>query len=183
MEILSTLNELTGSSLITAIIGSFILNVCLYLLSKILKKTFYFLTGYHFAQGKEQLTTSKVGFVREIVNWCIINLGLASKTNSAPSVQLLYYKHSKICGIYYSYGKNIVIYWGSHSTLMEIIDTTIHEYQHYLDLQNQKDAKAYDKESNVVGYFNNYFEVRARNTAAKHRDSCYEALKKKKIII
>ena len=67
--------------------------------------------------------------------------------------------------------------------LMEIIDTTIHEYQHYLDLKNQKDTKAYEKESHEVGYHKNYFEVRARNTAAKHRESCYKALKKKQIII
>jgi len=183
MEILLALKELTGSSLITAIIAAVILNISLYLLSRILKKTFYLLTGHRSDQSMGQITISKVGFVREIVNWCTDNLGLASKVNSPPSIHLLYYKHSKICGIYHSYGKNIVVYWGSHTTLIDIIDTTIHEYQHYLDLQNQKDTKAYDKESFEVGYNDNYFEIRARNTAAKYRKSCYEALKKKKIII
>jgi hypothetical protein len=124
-----------------------------------------------------------VQFVREVVEWCVENLGLAKKTNHPPNVQLVYHKHSGKYGHYFSMNKQITIYWGSHSSIMEIIDTTIHEYQHYLDLRNSNDAKAYDKESEKVGYYKNIYEVRARKIAEKHRGACFQALKKKNIIL
>ncbi|GHB49242.1 hypothetical protein [Mongoliitalea lutea] len=183
MKILEFIYDLTGSIFITWLISLVLICLVFYLIKRLTTGIYDFFAYELSIKDAESLNVTKIQFIREIVDWCVENLGLASNSNHPPSVELMYYKHSKLSGVYYTNGKRIIVYWGSHQNLLDIIDTTIHEYQHYLDLKNMKDVKAYDKESEDVGYFENYYEVRARKVAAKHRVACFKYLKKQQIIL
>lgn len=130
----------------------------------------------------EQLTVSKIEFIRQIVAWCIENLGFPYKMNRWPKITLRYYRHKKWGGTYHQATKEITLYWGSHSQTLDIINTIIHEYQHFLDIRDGKDDVEYSKEMETVGYHKNFFERRARKVASKWERSCYDDLVKKGII-
>jgi hypothetical protein len=130
----------------------------------------------------EQLAVSKVAFVREVVSWCAEHLGLPPKINRLPHITIRYYRHAKWGGLYFQRTKEIVIYWDSHWNLLTRINTVIHEYQHFLDLRNNKDDQEYAKELKKVGYFENIYEKNARKTASAWEKQCYEAMVKKGVI-
>ena len=131
---------------------------------------------------EEKLTVSKVEFVRQVVAWCAEHLGMPPKINRLPNITMRYYRHSKWSGLYSQYNKEITIYWDNHWDLLTLINTVIHEYQHFLDLRNSKDDQEYAKELAKVGYFDNLYEKRARKTASIWERQCYEAMVKKGII-
>lgn len=130
----------------------------------------------------EELTVSKVEFVRQVVSWCSEYLGMPPKINRLPNITMRYYRHSKWSGLYSQYNKEITIYWDNHWDLLTLINTVIHEYQHFLDLRNSKDDQEYAKELAKVGYYKNIYEKRARKTASIWERQCYEAMLKKGVI-
>jgi hypothetical protein len=135
-----------------------------------------------FQANAEHLAVSKIAFVREVVSWCAENLGMPPKITRLPQVTIRYYKHRKWVGLYFQPSKHITIYWNGHPNLISIINTVIHEYQHFLDLRNTKDDQEYAKEFARVGYYENLYEKRARKTADNWERQCYEAMVKKGVI-
>jgi Zn-dependent peptidase ImmA (M78 family) len=94
-------------------------------------------------------------------------------------VDLRYYKHRKVMGTYQQRSKLITVYWGSHADLREVVNTVIHEYQHFLDIRSGKDDRAYDKEIKEVGYQDNSFERKAREVANRWQKACFKDLEKR----
>lgn len=153
-----------------------------YKLVKLLNWFFKRLEGLSLSDSKDRLSIPKIEFVRQVIDWCVENLGLPPKTNQLPGITLRYYEHKSWGGLYSPSSKEIIVYWNSHDSLLSIINTVIHEYQHFLDLQTGKDDKAYTREMEKVGYYKNIFERRARKVARKYEKSCFTAMKGKGII-
>jgi len=129
-----------------------------------------------------ELQVSKTVFVHEVIFWCVKNLGLPPRSKALPKVVLRYYRHQKLMGTYLHRGKIITLYWGSHSTIREVINTLIHEYQHFLDIRKDQDCREYDKETALLGYYKNPFERRARQVANRWENSCLKAMTKKGLL-
>lgn len=134
------------------------------------------------SNSKEWLAVSKIEFVRQVVKWCAQNLGLPADSKRLPNITLRYYRHQRYGGLYFQGSKEIVLYWDSHSDLINRINTIIHEYQHFLDIRNKKHDQEYAKELNTVGYQKNIFEKRARKTASDWERKCYDAMVSKGVI-
>ena len=75
-------------------------------------------------------------------------------------------------GRYSFHSKVIIIYVRKHENLESIVDTILYEYVHHLQLRNQKDDMKYDSNSRKVGYYDNPFEVEAREVPRKYRMKC-----------
>lgn len=88
----------------------------------------------------------KVAFAREVIRWCMQHLGLPKGKRTGPRLQLRYYRHQKVMGTYQQRSKTITLYWGSNEDLKEVVNTLIHEYQHFLDIRTSQEDRAYDKE-------------------------------------
>jgi hypothetical protein len=118
----------------------------------------------------------KVVFAREVIRWCMQHLGLPKGKKAGPRLLLRYYRHRKVMGTYQQRSKTITLYWGSHATLKEVVNTLIHEYQHFLDIRTNQEDKAYDKELKQIGYQDNSYEKRARQVADRWEKACLQEL-------
>lgn len=111
-----------------------------------------------------------------ILEWCFNTLGKSRFNGPKPKLII----HNKITkeNIYgcYTLHKNIInIYLPKHETLIDLIDTVIHEYWHYK--QNMK--KMYHKYVFKYGYEYNEFhpyEITANKKAKRLRHKCYNEL-------
>lgn len=139
-------------------------------------------SGNTFWNKREELTVSKTKFVKEVVQWCGENLGLPPKKFNLPNVTISRSKQDSWLGLYDVSNREIVIYWKGKRRLKSVINTTIHEYQHFLDLRKGKHSFYYEKELAEVGYHDNLYERRARKTASLWEDRCYKAMVQKGII-
>ena len=117
---------------------------------------------------KQLDTLPKAKLIRESLDWCIQRFGLSQK-GVFPQLEISYYPHKKRSGIYCSGQNKIVVYVPNHEHPLELIDTVIHEYQHYLEIHDHHMAKAYDAYLEEKGYWDNPFEISAREFAKKHR--------------
>lgn len=124
----------------------------------------------------------KVVFAREVIRWCMEHLGLPKGKRTGPRLLLRYYRHRKVMGTYQQRSKTITLYWGSHASLREVVNTLIHEYQHFLDIRTSQEDKAYDKELKQIGYQDNSYEKRARQAADRWERDCIQALAQKGFI-
>jgi hypothetical protein len=128
------------------------------------------------------LQVPKVAFAREVIRWCMQHLGLPKGSKTGPRLLLRYYRHRKVMGTYQQRSKTITLYWGSHVELKEVVNTLIHEYQHFLDIRSGKDDRAYDKEIKEVGYQDNSYEKRAREVANRCQRVCLRELEKRGLV-
>jgi hypothetical protein len=109
------------------------------------------------------------------IKWCIENMS-SKKGNNFPRLEISYYKHKKNAGVYYSHNKMIRIHVNTHNNVLELTDTIIHEYQHHLDMPTQKQQKEYNELTAKNGYWNNPYEIKARESGLKLRDACAKEL-------
>jgi hypothetical protein len=58
----------------------------------------------------------------------------------------------------------------------------IHEYQHFIDIQNLQEDRAYDKELKQIGYQNNSYERRARQVADRWEKTCLQEMKQRGLL-
>jgi len=122
-----------------------------------------------------QLNTNKAAYTREVLKWCVENMN-NSNVKNVPRLEINYYKHKKNAGLYDSYFNMIRINVNNHNNVLELTDTIIHEYQHHLDMPSQKQQKEYNELTVKVGYWNNPYEIKARESGFKLRDACAKAL-------
>lgn len=127
----------------------------------------------------QEVRVPKVVFAREVIRWCMQHLGLPKGKKAGPRLLLRYYRHRKVMGTYQQRSKLITLYWGSHASLKEVVNTLIHEYQHFLDIRTNQEDKAYDKELKQIGYQDNSFEKRARKVADHWEKACLQELAQK----
>lgn len=186
MDFLTTLLEGAFRLELLPICGLLSIVYWVYKLGKWILSFLNWFFGFSGTSGRnsgEKLAVSKVEFVRQVVGWCAEHLGMPPKIKRLPTITLRYYRHSKWSGLYFQSKKEIVIYWGNHLDLLSLINTIIHEYQHFLDLRTRKDDQEYAKELKKVGYLANSYEKRARNTASIWERQCYKAMMEKGVII
>lgn len=129
--------------------------------------------------GTPQLMVSKAAYVREVLFWCRHHLGVPASGSKVPTLTISYYPHQKRHGVYYSVGKSIRIYVNNHPSVMQLTDTILHEYIHFLEIRNNAHQKEYDQHTALVGYDNNPYELSARRKAAKHVQACLLEMQKR----
>jgi hypothetical protein len=129
-----------------------------------------------------ELRVPKVVFAREVIRWCMQHLGLPKGKKAGPRLLLRYYRHRKVMGTYQQRSKTITLYWGSHVDLKEVVNTLIHEYQHFLDLKNLQDDRAYDKELKQIGYQDNSYEKKAREAANRWEKACLQEMSRRGLL-
>ena len=129
------------------------------------------------------INVTKSKFVNEVLKWCMKNMDYPTDHKYYPQVKICYYKTKRNrFGDYASNTRLIRIFINNHSSVEELIDTIIHEYTHYLDMPFQKDQKEYNRYLKQKGYYNNPFEINARETADKYTLICLKDMKRKGII-
>ena len=129
-----------------------------------------------------ELNTSKAAYIREVLKWCAINMN-DKKVKTLPLLEISYHKHKKNAGVYYSHNKLIRINVNNHNNVLALTDTIIHEYQHHLDMPSQKHQKEYNELIATIGYWNNPYEIKARESAKKYRKICAEDMCSKGLLL
>jgi hypothetical protein len=127
---------------------------------------------------------SKIGFCKKAVEWCVIELGLP-KSKLHPHIKLTYKKKGPHLGSYHSHENSILIHFNNkeHKSILEICNTIIHEYAHHLQTSSKKFDADYYKETNTVGYWNNRYEIEAREIARKYEKELFDFMVLHRIII
>ena len=101
------------------------------------------------------------------------------KIKRFPGYKIRYYRHKKYSGVF---DGTVTVYLGSNNSIPELVDTVLHEVQHYVQSQTDRHYKYYDQYTAEKGYRDNPFEVESRAFAALHRDACLRHLELKKLI-
>ena len=97
-----------------------------------------------------------------------------------PTFRIQYYKHKKWSGYF---NNEIVVYLKNHDDIPSLTNTVLHEVGHYIQSKTQqKEFKKYEEYTETLGYFNNPFEVDARNFASKWQKECITHLINKGVI-
>ncbi len=126
-------------------------------------------------QTVDDLSIPKKKFVELVLLWCQQNLG---RPKHGYHLQIYYYFNKKWGGIYSFKNKQIIIYIPKGLTLTDLTNIVIHEYVHYLQLVKPSDDAMYNKHTTEVGYWDNPYEIEARELAQKHQKKCFEWVKK-----
>ena len=112
-----------------------------------------------------------------IIQWAEANIKMGKKRKIRPLVTISNSRSTKYCGIYNSSNKTIVIYIKNNPDVLTLIDTCIHEYIHHLQLRGINDNSRYNKLTKSKGYWENDYEIEARELATKYKYQCLKALK------
>ncbi len=113
---------------------------------------------------------------KEALDWCQKNIKIGTPRKVPPNIRVSFNRTGNELG-YYQYSKLLIMmYVLRNKTLKGVIQTFIHEYVHYLDIRNSKDNVRYKSLSRRKGYYDNDYEVRARELSSKYIDECYEYL-------
>lgn len=121
------------------------------------------------------LKVSKSHFVRIVLH----EIQRKFKTDKPFNLQLRYYQPQQVHGRYYFNTNLIVIYVSPRLSLIELVDTILHEYCHHLQNQSEKAIRNKAIELYDTEYHNHPWEVEARKFANKYsRSTLLSALKK-----
>jgi len=143
------------------------------------KKSFQFYPKYRMSVNKKK-------FVIEVVKWALMNLeykGLI-KHKWNVDVEISYYDHKKVHGLFYSGINKIKIFVNNHKRVEDLVDSCIHEVVHYLQFSH--DPKNYSKNYKLfldkMTYQRHPMEIEARTIAASHTKNCMNYLIQKGFI-
>lgn len=126
---------------------------------------------------REKLNVSKAKFINQVIEWCKQNLEPPKYHKYYPVVEVLYYKNQKRNGAYLPSNLTIKIFVNNHQNIEELVETIIHEYTHYLQMPRKVDQLNYAKYNKSKGYFENPYEVEARERAALYTPYCIKDLR------
>jgi hypothetical protein len=115
--------------------------------------------------------------ITSIIQWSEANIKMGKKRKIRSLVTISNSKNTKYCGTYNSSNKTIVIYIKNNPDVLTLIDTCIHEYIHHLQLRGINDNRKYNKLTKSKGYWENDYEIEARELATKYKYQCLKALK------
>lgn len=124
------------------------------------------------------LNISKAKFVYTVIDWCKKNMEYPKHHKYYPTVEVKYYINKKVLGDYSSTSRIIRIFINNHTSIEELVNTIIHEYQHYLQMPREKHQVEYTKYNKTKGYFNNPYEIDAREKAEFYTPKCIKDLHK-----
>ena len=120
-------------------------------------------------------------YVKEVLKWCKTNLGIPSGS-TLPKIILHDYKNRNTLGTYNAITNEIFLFLPAHNCLLELTNTIIHEYDHYLKVRGSKGSKRYHQILEKSGYYNHPLEITARATAKLDR-LCLEELTEKGLVV
>ncbi len=111
-----------------------------------------------------------------VSEWCHKNL----QSNKETPMIWVDWSNSKLCGEYQIDENEIFIYGKQHKSVKDIIDTTIHEWVHFL-----QDKKGLLRSLEVYKFSSNLNpnELEAISIAKKNINKCWKGIKSKKVNI
>jgi hypothetical protein len=115
--------------------------------------------------------------VQLIIQWAEVNIKMGKKRRIRPIVTISTSKNSQYCGTYNSSNKTIMVYIKNNPDVLTLVDTCIHEYIHHLQLRGVNENIRYNKLTKSKGYWENDYEIEARQLAEKYRIHCLKSLK------
>ena len=115
--------------------------------------------------------------IASIIQWAEDNIKMGKKRKIRPLVTISTSKNTKYCGVYNSSNKTIIVYLKNNQDIITLVDTCIHEYIHHLQLRGVNENSRYNKLTKSKGYWENDYEIEARQLAEKYRIQCLKSLK------
>lgn len=122
----------------------------------------------------------KIQFVSKVLEWCSSNIG---SNKQGYQLDLKYYRNNEFAGYYFNQTKTIQIFVFDELDLLDLTEIIIHEYVHHLQYADKKTEVEYSKYQNDVGYWNNPFEIEARDISKKMRNLCYDDIVKSNRVV
>jgi len=113
-----------------------------------------------------------------MMDWCVDVFGTSSFKRKIPTFVLYKKKKFGFRGEFDDVNNIISIWLLQHNTVIDVIDTVIHEYSHYRQNMSMYDVYT---EYYYRNYENHPQEISANNKAAKYREQCKQALLKAKL--
>ena len=126
------------------------------------------------------LKIPKKKFVLLVLDWCSSNLGNQKK---GYLLEVKYCRSKEFAGYYFNHTRKIQIFVYDELDLLDLTEITIHEYIHHLQYANKKTDVEYSKYQSEVGYWNNPFEIEARDISKKMRNLCYDDIVKSNRVV
>ena len=114
------------------------------------------------------LKIGKKKFVLLVLQWCAQNI---HDNNTSFELKIIYRKPTNIMGRYSYYYKRMEIYIDHSMTLIELTNTILHEYIHVLQGAPKKNANKLQS-----NYYDDPFEIEAREMAEKFQNKCYDEI-------
>jgi hypothetical protein len=124
-------------------------------------------------EGKKEIKK----LVELIIKWAEDNIKMGKKRKIRPLVTISTSKNTKYCGVYNSSNKTIIVYLKNNQDIITLVDTCIHEYIHHLQLRGVNENSRYNKLTKSKGYWENDYEIEARQLAEKYRIQCLKSLR------
>lgn len=115
--------------------------------------------------------------IYQILKWCICNIHLNKGRRSKPTMFISRRTKTNYLGSYQYYNKKITVYILRHNSIEELCDTIIHEYVHHLQIRTSNDDIRYNRLTRLKSYWENDYEVEARDIATKYSRKCLNDLK------
>lgn len=126
------------------------------------------------------LKIPKKKFVLLVLDWCSSNLG---RVRYGYTLDIKYCRPKEFAGYYFNHTRKIQIFVFDELDLLDLTEITIHEYIHHLQYANKKTDVEYSKYQSEVGYWNNPFEIEARDISKKMRNLCYDDIVKSNRVV
>lgn len=126
-----------------------------------------------------ELTPSDISkIVRETIKWCKTNMGVYNRRKSGsfkyrvrPMTKKELKEAGECMGRFYAENNTLVIFREHNDSVKEIIETTLHEYTHYL-----QPLSKYTALSVQYGYKKHPQEIEARRNERKYFGKCFSSV-------
>jgi hypothetical protein len=125
---------------------------------------------------KYSLNVTKSGFISAVIEWCKENMKHPKHIKYYPTVEVKYNINKKANGDYSYNSRTIRIFVNNHKSIEELVDSCIHEYTHYLQMPKEVHQLEYNKYNKTKGYYNNPYEIDAREKAKLYAPKCINDL-------
>ena len=136
-----------------------------------------------FDQGKNyKIGCSKKKLAEEVLRWCVLHM-YKGNNRSTPEIKVLYNRNKTKYGEYCSAKNLISVCFPKDCDVLDVVSTIIHEYQHFIDIKNEKELRSYYRLNDALGYKNNPYEIRARKAEEQFAEVCVDYLKCKKVLL
>jgi hypothetical protein len=117
----------------------------------------------------DSLEYDKKTFCGYVLEWCHQNIG--HPTTKKPNLKFYNYRSKKYGGWYLSRNHECGIFIKNHYTIIQVVNTVIHEYVHARQNGPNFDS-SYNQYTKELGYDDNPYEVEARTVAKKFESKC-----------
>jgi hypothetical protein len=110
--------------------------------------------------------------------WCVKNLKAPKEVEKCYLTRVCVgNKHHQNKASYCN--GDIRVYLKLCKSYSDVIRAIIHEYTHYIQFSDRENIKKYDEFYDIFGYWNNPFEVQARQLEVRYYQTCWYHVKKR----